>query len=111
MERKKLVESGINVINNTGPTFIKEDWTTDDILFDLIIKEPRDAPSRSYVRKRTYKLCAMEEMPDEEIMYLPKLGNRVLKSGGFVLIFLPFDLFRECYEAFSSNGYSVMPFP
>lgn len=53
----------------------------------------------------------MEEIPVEENIYLPNLGNIVLKLGGYVLIFLPFDIFHEYYEAFSSNGYIVMCFP
>lgn len=55
------------------------------------------------------KKANVEEIEAEEVREFPNFVKRVLKPGGYCLLFIPIIMFQEWYESFANASFSVMP--
>lgn len=105
-----LKVNGINVQNKTSQGFLKDNWTDYSSLFNLLVTDPPEASTRSYIRHWTARKSCMDDLSPEEILSIPNHGNIIQKSGEYIVIFDPFELLRDYYEKFLANGYNVVQF-
>ncbi len=61
--------------------------------------------------ERTSKRCKLENTEEDEVKELPSFIKKILKSGSYVLMLIPFSMFEEWYTSFSKVGFLVMPKP
>lgn len=96
--------------NKTRQGLLRDNWTDSGSIFDLLITDPPEEPTRSFVRHRTVIKSYMYAISPEYIFSIPNIGNRVLKIGGYFVRLVPLELLRDYYEAFLADGYNVIIF-
>lgn len=104
-----LLKDGVMVHNMNWQTFSTDVWDDQSSRVDFVITEPPAAPSRSFLRtdKRTSGRV-VSEIDRKEVLEFPTFISRVLKTGGYVLLFIPLEMFEEWFNSFKSNGFNVM---
>ncbi len=108
-----LKEKGITCYNMRWQEFMSDVWKKNDKQVDAIITNPPPTPSLSFINsdKRIRSLpnqSSSEELRSSDIGRIAKYGRELLKPGGYFIVMIDFDMFKEWYLAFKSNGYDVM---
>ncbi len=110
-----LKDKGINCHNMKWEEFLKEVWSVNEKRLDAIITEPPPSPSLSFIqstnRRKEAPSSPDDELSSTDIVEVVKGGKRLLKSGGYFIVLIDFELFQEWYLAFKNNGFNVMRRP
>ena len=77
------------------------------MLLLLTHRPPQAAVSSARIRFLQGNL-GLEEISTEEVETVPKFIKRILKTGGYCVIFISLSMFQEWYNAFDKCGFSVM---
>lgn len=107
-DQQLLVDVGITT-HNIGWKLFQSDFLDQNAnRFDLIVTEPPDAPSRSFfgIDKRHHRTS--KEIDHVDVIQFPSFAKRVLKSGGYVLLFTKVNMFQEWFKSFRATGFNCM---
>lgn len=107
-DEQLLEDIGIKTHNIGWKLFESDFLESNSQRFDLIITEPPDAPSRSFFGVEKRQNRKVVEIDHEDVIKFPSFSKRVLKSGGYVLLFSKVDMFQEWFNSFKSAGFSCM---
>lgn len=78
-------------------------------MLDLLISEPPSALRRSFILyERSVNKSNIFEIGSDEFKEVPKFLQRMLKNGGYCLIFITSSMRQDWYERFCRCGYDEM---
>lgn len=79
-----------------------------DVYFDLLLSEPPNAvPSTGNNSRRGYN----DPLDDKDMALYAQFGKRVLKTGGYIILFITIQYFMRWEDALTKAGFQVMPHP
>lgn len=79
------------------------------VRFDFVISELHIAPSRSFISSgKSVHKSDIAEISTHEVKELPHFLKRMLKKGGYCLIFIPRSMHQELYERCFRCRYNVI---
>ncbi len=101
---------GVDCYNMAWQDFLTEVWGESSKPVDAIITDPPSSPSLSYISNNNNKNKSngRDELTSADIIDITRKAKRMIKSGGYFIVMIEFEMFKEWYLAFKANGYNVM---
>lgn len=106
-----LKAKGFECANLDWRHYVVSIWSNRCPMLDTIIREHPSAPLRSVVRGARLSRSVSEELTKDEVSEVVHLLRTIVDADIYVVIYLQFDHFIECFDAPYNDGYVVMSRP
>lgn len=94
----KLKSEGVSCFNSTWKQNLATAHVHNSIHFNLILKEPQESPSMSFVHSLPSVSNMQVALDKKEISKFPEFMNKVLKPAGHAIIVILFCKFSKSYD-------------